>query len=215
MNDKRLMQVAGMIRDTLLQLRKNRYLECVRQLSLFVSRLHDLTCESHKMALATTRGWLAAAEQSCTAINRQLGEIPFSTSKLQSLLDRRDKPVPEFSSIVEELRAIQSEFDEVEFHSADDSLCVVTESITLEDVYLGPFRIALYMNKLGELYTRAPYYVIAVEPHPASKDEAITHPHVRNEVLCEGDGAAAIRVALERYNRKLWMEWLRQAAYHP
>jgi len=197
MNEKRLMQVADRIRDALLQLRKSRYLECMRQLSLFVSRLHDLTCLSHKMALATTRGWLAATEQCCTAINRQLGEIPFSTSKLQSLLDRRDRPVPEFSIIVEELRAVQAEFDEVEFHSEDDSLCVVTEPITLEDVYFGPFRIALYMNKLGALYTKTPYYVIAVEPHPASKDEAVTHPHVSNETLCEGDGATAIRAALE------------------
>ena len=198
MNEKRLMQVAGRIHDVMLQLRKSRYLECMRQLSLFVGRFSDLTCESHRMAVAITRGWFAATEQCCTAINRQLGEIPFSISKLQSLLDRRCKPVPEFSSIVEELRALQGEFDDVEFNPEEDALCAITEPIILEDVYLGPFRIALRLNKLGELYTRTPYYVVAVEPHPAAKDEAITHPHVSNETLCEGDGAAAIRAALEK-----------------
>ncbi len=197
MNEKRLMQVADRIRDVMLQLRKSRYLECMRQLSLFVSRFSDLTCQSRRMVVAVTRGWFAATEECCTAINRQLGEIPFSISKLQSLLDRRHKPVPEFSCIVEELRALQAEFDDVEFNPEEDALCAVTEPITLEDVYLGPFRIALCLNKLGELYTRTPYYVVAVEPHPAAKDEAITHPHVSNETLCEGDGAAAIRAALE------------------
>lgn len=197
MDDKRLIRVADMVQDALLQLCKNRYLECMRQLSLFASRFSDLTCDSRKMAVATTRGWFAAAEQCCTVMGRELGEMSFSISKLQGLLDKRYKAVPSFSSIVEELKATQAEFDDVEFNFEENALCVVTEPITLEEVYLGRFRIALYLTKLAELYHRSAYYIIAIDPHPATKDEAITHPHVSNETLCEGDGAAAIRAALE------------------
>lgn len=100
-------------------------------------------------------------------------------------------------TILDELKAVQEEFDDVAFNAEEGALCAVTEPITLEDVYLGPFRIALYVDKLQEMHSKIPYYVIAVEPHPAAKDEAITHPHVSNEILCEGDGAAAIRAALE------------------
>jgi len=62
---------------------------------------------------------------------------------------------------------------------------------------LGPFRIALYLDSLRELYQRTPYFVTAIDPHPAATDNAVTHPHVSNDVVCEGDGAAAIRAALE------------------
>ena len=197
MNDKELMHVANLIRETLLQLRKGRYLECMRQLSLFTSRFSDLARDSRKLGLALSHDWFAASEHTCKAISRHLNEIPYAVSKLESLLDRRPKEVPSFSAIVDELRALQEEFDDVAFNGEQGALCVVTEPITLEHVYLGRFRIALYLDKLAELYQRNAYYIIAIDPHPAAKDEAVTHPHVSNEMLCEGDGAAAIRAALE------------------
>ena len=197
MNDKELIRVAYLIQEALGKLRKSRYLECVRQLSLFTGSLHEIAHGSRKLALALARDWLAASEECCKGIDRYLYEIPYSASKLQALLDRRQKEIPTLSAILEELKAAQAEFDDVEFNAEEDALSVVTEPITLEDVYLGRFRILLALDKFAQIYHRVPYYVIAVEPHPAAKDEAITHPHVSNEVLCEGDGAGAIRAALE------------------
>jgi hypothetical protein len=40
------------------------------------------------------------------------------------------------------------------------------------------------------------YEVIALEPNPAAESRDISHPHVRNQLLCEGDGQEAIRRAL-------------------
>ena len=40
--------------------------------------------------------------------------------------------------------------------------------------------------------TSVEYRVIALDPHPATKSESITHPHVQDERLCEGEGHAAI-----------------------
>ena len=197
MNDKELVRVAHMIQEALWKLRKGRYLECMRQLSLFVSRLHDLAHESRKLGLALSHDWLAASEHSCRSISRHLSEVSYAASNVESLLNRRHREVPNLSAITEELRALQQEFDEVTFKGQEVALCVVTEPITLHDIYLGPFQIALYPDKLGDLYQKNAYIVIAVEPHPAATDEAITHPHVSNEAVCEGDGAAAIRAALE------------------
>jgi hypothetical protein len=197
MNEKELLRVAYLIQEALAGLRKSRYLECVRQLSLFTGSLHEIAHGSRKMALALSHDWFAASEECCKSITRHLGQIPYSVSKLESLLDRRHKEVPTLGTILDELKAIQEEFDDVAFNGDEGALCAVTEPITLEDTYLGPFRIALYPDKLREMFHKIPYFVIAVEPHPSAKDEAITHPHVSNEVLCEGDGAAAIRAALE------------------
>jgi hypothetical protein len=197
MTDKELVHVAGMIHEALWQLQRGRYLECVRQLSLFTGRLQDVACESRKLGLAVSRGWPAATEQCCVSVDRYLNDIPYSVSKLQSLLDRRRKDVPPLAAIVAELRALEQEFDEVAFDPEAETPSAATEPITLEDIYLGPFRVLLPLDKLAEMYQRVPYYVVAIEPHPAAKDEAVTHPHVSNEVVCEGDGSAAIRAALE------------------
>lgn len=197
MNDKEFVRVAGMIQEALGKVRKSRYLECARQLSLFTSSLQEIAHGSRKLALALSRDWFAASEDCCKSIARHLGQIPYSVSKLESLLDRRQKEVPTLGTILDEIKAVQEEFEDVAFNADEGALCAITEPITLEDTYLGPFRIALYLDKLHEMVHRIPYYIIAIEPHPAAKDEAITHPHVSNEMLCEGDGAAAIRAALE------------------
>jgi len=197
MNDKELVHIANLIREALCQLRKSRYMQCMLHLSLFTNRFDDVVQDSRKLGRALARDWFAASERTCTAISRHLGEIPYAVSKAESLLDRRQKEIPTLSAVTEELRALQKEFDDVAFNGEEGALCVVTEPITLEDVYLGRFRIALYLDKLAELYHKTAYYVIAIDPHSAATDEAITHPHVSNEVLCEGDGGAAIKAALE------------------
>jgi hypothetical protein len=197
MTDKELVRVAARIQNTLGQLGKCRYLQCAAQLSLFTGTMQKLTRDSRKLTMALSRDWFAAVEHSCRTIYKQLGEIPFLVSNLQSLLDRRNREVPNLSTIAAELWALQQEFDDVEFNGEEKALCVVTEPITLEGVYLGRFRIALYLDSLCELYQKAVYFVIAIDPHPAATDDAVTHPHVSNDVVCEGDGAAAIRASLE------------------
>ena len=197
MNDKEVVRVAGAIQNALEQLGKDRYTRFAAQLSLFAGTMQKLIQDSRKLATGLSRGWFAAAEHSCKTINRQLGEIPFLVSNLQSLLDRRRRDVPSLSAIAAELWALQQEFDDVEFNGEQNALCVVTEPITLEDIYLGRFRIALSLGSVRELYQKTPYFVMAVDPHPAATDDAVTHPHVSNDVVCEGDGAAAIKAALE------------------
>ncbi len=197
MNDKELVRVAAMVQEILQQLRKSRYMRCMAQLSLFADKAQDLVRNARKLTAALSREWFAAAERSCKSTSRQLSDIPFLASNLQSLLNRRHKEVPRLSGVVDELRALQEEFGDVEFNGEENALCVVTESITLEDIYLGRFRIALYLDRLCELYQTVPYLVTATDPHPAATDDAVTHPHVSNDAICEGDGAAAIKAALE------------------
>jgi hypothetical protein len=197
MNDKELVRVAGRVQRALEQLRKSRYMRCAAQLSLFAGALQDLVRHSRRLAVAVSRDWFVAAERSCKSAGRQLDEIPFLASNLQSLLDRRHREVPGLSVIADELRALQQEFDEVEFNHQQKALCVTTESITLEDISLGRFQVVLHLDDLNQMYQRSPYRILALEPNPAANDSAITHPHVSNEVLCEGEGGAAIRAALE------------------
>jgi hypothetical protein len=95
--------------------------------------------------------------------------------------------------IYRDLRALHEEFDVVAFSGKQNTLSVTTTPITLEERYLGPFRIELDVRTLQP----QPFYtVVAEDPQPSSLNSEITHPHVQGDQLCEGEGTLPIRAAL-------------------
>lgn len=197
-NIKNIIQIANRVQDALTKLKHHRYLELMRQLISFSGQFQELTAESRKMGASLANGWLSAAESCCKSVSRLLNDIPYSVSRIKELIETPDKEKPKLSVLVDELNQLQEEFGSLELENAQNTISVITEPITLEDVHLGSFRIQLELNKLSELYQSSPYYVVALNPNPAATDETVTHPHVTNEKLCEGDAALAIRKALEQ-----------------
>lgn len=194
---KRFVQIASRVADAVASLKHGRCSELARQLESLVGHIERLDTESRKMSVALRRNWLAAADRCLTRARNALNDLSYSISRVQKLTATPRRKTPTLSLIVDELRQLEDEFGGVEFEKADNSLSVTTESITLEDVALGPFRIQLELDRLGELYYSNPYRVIALDPNPAASDSAVTHPHVSGEKLCEGEGCAAIRAAIE------------------
>jgi hypothetical protein len=95
------------------------------------------------------------------------------------------------SDIYEDLVALGEEFEEINYDRKGRWLSVTTEPLELEGVFLGPFEIRLDWRR-GE----QTYRVSATDPHPPESRENVTHPHVMDDVLCEGEGKHAIRQAL-------------------
>jgi len=198
MEDKKnLIRMADKIQEALIKLKHSRYLELMRQLTSFASKLQELTAESRKMGASLVHGWFTAAERCCSRTSRMLNDISYSISQIQQLTESPQKKTPKLSLLVEELNQVREEFGNVDFDKAESTVSVVTDPITLDDVPLGPFRIQLELDKLSELYKDRPYRVIALNPNPAATDEEVTHPHVSGNKLCEGDGCVTIRAALE------------------
>jgi hypothetical protein len=100
---------------------------------------------------------------------------------------------PTLRAIFGELSALPGEFDGFRLDLAHETISVTTDRIILEDIDLGPFVIRLNWKRIGE---HRCYNVIALDANPASESSDVTHPHVRDEVLCEGDGQQALRRAL-------------------
>jgi len=199
MEDKKnLIRMADKIQDSLIRLKHGRYLELMRQLTAFAGQLQELTAQSRKMGASLAKGWFSAAERCRNGVNRLLIDIPSSVSRIRQLTNDTQKETPNLSSLVDELNQVQDEFGSFEIDNTENTVSVITESITLDDVYLGPFRIQLELKRFSDLYTSSPYHVIALSPNPAATDETVTHPHVSNETLCEGDGCVAIKTALEQ-----------------
>ena len=194
---KNLIRMADRIQESLMKLKNSRYLELMRQLTSFAGELQELTTQSRKMGTSLVHGWFSAAERCCKSVNKLLCDIQYSVPRIRPLAEKPQIKTPKLSALVSELDALEQEFGNTEFDTSDNTIYVITDSITLEDIYLGPFKIQLELNKLSELYQNVPYHVIALEPNPAATDDNVTHPHVSNEILCEGDGCVAIRAALE------------------
>ena len=195
---KNLIRAANRIQEGLMRLKNGRYLEFMKRLTSFAGQLQELTAESRKMGASLVHDWFSAAGRCCSRASRLLNDVSYSISQIQQLTEDPQKKTPKLSLLVEELVQVQDEFGNLDFNKAKNTLSVVTEPITLDDVPLGPFRIQLELDKLSELYKDRPYRVIALNPNPAATDEEVTHPHVSGEKLCEGDGCVAIRSALEQ-----------------
>ncbi len=113
---------------------------------------------------------------------------------LAALRDRTNSPaIPTQAEILQEVLAVQNEFDVVELEPNTGGVCVTVGPITLEDVHLGRFEIRLDWKGPN---SASPYRVAALDPNPACGNDSVTHPHVQDECLCEGEGRAAIRTAL-------------------
>jgi len=196
-DNKRLVQMASQVLDSVARLKYDRHSELAGRLGNLVSNLDQISRESRKMSIALRRHWLAAADRCRTCVGNRLGELSYSISKVQKLTEARHRKTATLSVIVGELGQLQDEFGDIEFKKAENFLSVITEPITLEGIALGPFKILLELNKMDQLYSGSPYRVIALDPNPAATDSSITHPHVNAEKLCEGEGATAIRAAIE------------------
>jgi hypothetical protein len=155
---------------------------------------------SRRVQRAQQRGWRLAARR-CerdfrAVIDRLYGDFAVIAQDLDDN-DRSRRPTATIQDIYHDVLALHDEFEKVSWDHPQQTLSATTEPIELEGVYLGEFEIRL---DWGDLVDGHPsnYRVIAVDAHPASSNEDVTHPHVHDEAVCEGDGRVPIRNALEQ-----------------
>jgi hypothetical protein len=150
-----------------------------------------------KIATARARGWHLAAgrlkkelanalSSCCRLLDSTLGSFTAANHQSRCRVSATD--------IYRDLVALDDEFGEVEIDLAEHEIAATTEAIVLKDIDLGRFQIRLNWHLLG--HTHRPYAVKALDPNPAAKNKNVTHPHVQDEHLCEGEGSSAIAAAL-------------------
>lgn len=148
------------------------------------------------LRIADTRGWHRAANSICQTLARDTQRLLDAMRPFGVDLDRRaHSKVPSTLDLYADLCSLSDDFLEVRVDVKGGALSAITDEIVLDDIVLGCFEIRLEWS--SNAYYR-PYRVIALQPNPAGCNEAVTHPHVQNEQLCEGDGRAAIRAALQQ-----------------
>lgn len=155
----------------------------------------DLSKMARRFELVRDKGWQAAADSLLSDLDLSAANLGRRVDRFRSELSKipSSMQVSAPRDIAADLAALEEEFVEVEVNIQDKKLLVLTSPIELEDTYLGTFRIVLHWEAIGK---SACYEVVAEDPHPADGYDHVTHPHVADETLCEGEGSAAIRKAL-------------------
>ena len=141
------------------------------------------------------RNWNVAALAMSQRAQRLLGEIPVIANDIDRFIRRNDRVMPSHRDLVADLEQLELEFDEVRYKHG--TVCVVTDPIDLGDVYLGPFEVQLPFDALADPAKVGAYRVIATEPNPSSPNDSVSHPHVQDNQLCEGEASAPIQQALQ------------------
>ncbi len=140
------------------------------------------------------RGWQVAQAACRERFYRQLGDLGRQLDASIDELAHAPAARPATAlEIYDDLCALETEFAGLRIDLQARELAVTTEPIILEGVPLGAFEIVLpWSESVGP----QSYQVVALDPNPAATNEAVTHPHVSDDQLCEGEGQAAIRHAL-------------------
>lgn len=149
------------------------------------------------MHKARERDWALAENRVRKRLSESLDKLQHELVVTRNSLDVVRRLVASVSEIYADLMALHDEFEDVAIDLQQETVSVTTPSIVLEGVYLGPFEIVL--EGLGDRAEHTLHYrVVTLDPHPAASNDAVTHPHVQDETVCEGDGRHAIRIALEQ-----------------
>jgi hypothetical protein len=157
----------------------------------------ELVITAARLVDVLARGWRVAGEQ-------VLEDLTYSTRRLERELETLRGQLPRtlrlpsvlsVSDLVADLAALEAEFDDVELDIHERTISAITGPIELEGMYLGRFRITLHWETIGGGQA---YQVEATEPYAAEGTDDVTHPHVRDGQLCEGEGTAPIKSALSQ-----------------
>jgi hypothetical protein len=148
-----------------------------------------------QIGLAYQHNWHGAAAQLTRDLADSLEDWRRELANTLQALQVRppERQACSASDIYRDILALESEFEEVDIDLEEHALSVTTDRIVLAGLHLGAFQIRLDWRKLGR---PQPYRVVALDPNPPARRGDITHPHVQDEQLCEGEGRSAIRAAL-------------------
>lgn len=182
--------------ERLQQLHANRQRLVIQRIEQVCFEAHRLQALCRQLETAIGRGWSAATGKVLETAECILRDAPHHSSEANQAIAQASPQKVMLGDVLAELRQCQEEFGSLQFSPEGPSLSITTDAIELEDTYLGEFQIELDLSRLTEPRHGSIYRIIALDPHPACSNNSVTHPHVSDERLCEGDASAAIGAAL-------------------
>jgi len=194
--NRQLWQAAEQIREGLSAVKAVDLAALQQQTSCVTSSLDRFNSLHRKLAKCQDRGFWNAAKRLRGQGDRLLGDLRFEIDSAQRRFEARPSEIPSMAELTRELEQLSNEFGQWDYDKTHKTLSVVTEPIEFDGIYLGPFRIKLYLPDLREARHGQSYSITALDPRPAAGAEHVTHPHVSDDRLCTGDAFASITSSL-------------------
>jgi len=94
------------------------------------------------------RGWKTAETDVRADFGCLLRELERTIAAKRERMDRPEAAVPSLGDLYRELEAACEEFGEIELDDTDNRVSVQTDSITLEGIHLGPFRLDVCLGSV-------------------------------------------------------------------
>jgi hypothetical protein len=149
--------------------------------------------------IARQRNWHHAVQVTESAAVNALYQLQHTlNSALLHHQARLVSSVPRLRDLCEELEQLDLEFGGVVLDVRHRLISVTTDPIELEDIHLGAFRIELHLERLGDHPGVSAFDIVALQPNPPDISDDVTHPHVKDRLLCAGDGTMPIARALQQ-----------------
>jgi hypothetical protein len=174
----------------------SQYETLLSQLEIFSRECSVFPQNTQCYSKAIANRWYGAAAKVQDHIRMNLNDFTFKVQQFKDKFCIEKFQPPSISMLFSEFQQAEQEFGHLNYDLENKTLSIITEPIVLDDLNLGSFEIRLDIERIDKVNQTMPYRIIALEPYPAGSDENVTHPHVSNEFLCEGDGHIPIRKAL-------------------
>ena len=196
--DRHKIKLSNMLLDAAVNLKSFRLLDICNSMKKHIANCSNTAKESKLFVVSTTRNWFGSAEKVRTRISRNLYDFANHLNRFKDLINQDEIKLPKLSDIYADIVQLEKEYGDLKIDLEKKTISVISDYIELDEIPLGTFEVKLYIDKINNLYKEPPYRVIALEPNPAGTDCNVTHPHVSDDVLCEGDGYIPIRRAIEQ-----------------
>jgi hypothetical protein len=193
-----LLRAADRIHDRLCQVNRrsaDQLFASIERIRAYWQVLDDLVNRHRK---AHQNCWELAQRQTRSDIIEQIKQLQeLANSILLSQEQSGPAPISSQACIAGELRQLADEFEDVDILPKPGLIVAKTAPIELEGLGLGSFAIELHLDRLTEKADVTCFDCVALDSNPASTDERITHPHVKDQALCAGEATVHIAKALK------------------
>lgn len=196
MTDKQRIRVATDIRGHLRYLQRQQWRKPRQKIEQLGHQLNRLASIGRKLGHCESRGWYAAGQAVLAQVGILERDIPFHIQEVNRAVQDCKVKIPTVAEIYKDLLQVEQEFGQLRYYPSCRILAATTDSIQLEGVLLGDFEIQLIIPGLAEMRYHSVHRVVALDPHPACSNDAVTHPHVCDDQLCPGEAGSAIHTAL-------------------
>jgi hypothetical protein len=150
----------------------------------------------HRLRLACAMHLPLIIPRLTAELTARLDDLARRVEQLRLEYKARRCNAPDLGAWVAEIRQLQAEFGDLAIDWRQCTIRAVTDPVVLRGVPLGPFAVTFAWGRALRFPGGQCFDLVALDPNPAGGRPDVTHPHVRDGIVCAGDATAPLERAV-------------------